>query len=410
MSLSSNRPGRIASYLAVLRYRDFRLLCASSVFDALGFMGENVVLGWTVLTITDSPLMVGLGLGLRSAPAFFLGLFAGAITDAVDRRRLMRLLDVGSAVIAVAIAFLLISDRAQLWQIFTLTVFSGVIGTIYQTARASFAYDVVGPTNVLSGLAYVSMAMRLGGAAGALIAGLVLSQFGPGPGYLVLAGGYMASASILLAVRSPGQAAPRHTQPILRNLKEFFSELRVNDSLLTLVFIVGLVEVLGFSTQALMPSLARDVLGVGAAGLGVMGALASGGGFGALVLISLFGPVPRQGLAFMLTLFVFGGSLLILGFATTFFVALLGILIMSGMMALSDLFTQSLAQRVVPNALRGRAMGAWMVAVGTAPVGNLQIGALASAFGVTVALASHGIGLIALGALALLTFRKLRRL
>ena len=130
----------------------------------------------------------------------------------------------------------------------------------------------------------------------------------------------------------------------------------------------------------------------------------------ALVLISLFGSVPRQGLAFMLTLFVFGGSLLILGFATTFYVALLGILMMSGMMALSDLFTQSLAQRVVPNELRGRAMGAWMVAVGTAPLGNLQIGALASVFGVTRALASHGIGLIALGALSLVAFGKLRRL
>ena len=141
-----------------------------------------------------------------------------------------------------------------------------------------------------------------------------------------------------------------------------------------------------------------------------MGAFTSGGGFAALVLISLFGSVPRQGLAFMLTLFAFGGSLLILGFATTFYVALLGILMMSGMMALSDLFTQSLAQRVVPNELRGRAMGAWMVAVGTAPLGNLQIGALASAFGVTRALSSHGIGLIALAALSLVAFGKLRRL
>ncbi len=98
------------------------------------------------------------------------------------------------------------------------------------------------------------------------------------------------------------------------------------------------------------------------------------------------------------------------GFATAFYVALLATLVMSGAMALSDLFTQSLAQRVVPNELRGRAMGAWVVAVGTAPLGNLQIGALASAFGVTVALAFHGIGLIAVGALSLAAFGKLRRL
>lgn len=410
MSLPGSRPSRSAFYLAVLRYRDFRLLCASSVFGAMGFMGENVVLGWTILSITDSPLMVGLGLGLRSAPGFFLGMIAGAVADAIDRRKLMRSLDAGSAVVALAIAFLLISDRGQLWHILALTVVSGSIGTIYQTARQSFAYDVVGRTNVLSGLAYVSLAMRVGGAAGALIAGVVLARYGPGPGYLVLAGGYVVSASILLAIRSRGQAAPLHSQPIIRNLREFVSEIRVNDSLLTLVFMVGLVEVLGFSTSALMPSLARDVLHVGAGGLGVMGAFSSAGGIVALVLLSAFGSVPRQGLAFMLTLFVFGGSMLILGFATGFYIALLGILVMSGSMALSDLFTQSLAQSAVPNELRGGAMGAWLVAVGTAPLGNLQIGALASVFGVTVALASHGIGLIVLGAVSLVAFKKLRRL
>lgn len=410
VSLPGGPPGSGAFHLAVLRYRDFRLLCASSVFDSIGHMGENVVLGWTILSITDSPLMVGLGLGLRSAPSFFLGVIAGAVVDAIDRRRLMRLLNVANAVVFLAIAYLLISDRAHLWHILTLTVLSGGIGTIYHTARQSFAYDVAGRNEVLSGLAYVSMAMRVGGVAGALIAGLVLARFGPGPGYLVLAGGYVASASILLAVRSRGQAAPRQGKPIIRNLMEFVSEIRVNDSLRTLVFMVGLVEVLGFSSQALMPSLARDVLHVGAGGLGIMGAVTAGGGFVALMLLSVFGSIRRQGRAFMLTLLVFGGSLLILGFATVFYVALLAILVMSGMMALSDLFTQSLAQRVVPNELRGRAMGAWMVAVGTAPLGSLQIGALASVFGVTVALASHGIGLIALGALSLVAFGKLRRL
>ena len=45
------------------------------------FMGENVVLAWTILSITDSPLMVGLGLGLRTAPGFFLGMFADADAD-----------------------------------------------------------------------------------------------------------------------------------------------------------------------------------------------------------------------------------------------------------------------------------------------------------------------------------------
>lgn len=393
-----------------LRYRDFRLLCVSSTFDSVGFMGENVALGWVVLTLTDSPLMVGVALGLRHAPSFFLGLVAGAIADTRDRRTLLRALDVGSAAVTLAIGLLLLSDDARLWQLLALTTVGGALSTMNMTARQSFAYDIVGPDNVLSGLAYVSLGMRLGGTVGALAAGLVLGWAGPGYAYLMLAAGYLASAVVLTTIRSRGQSAPVTRQPVLKSLTEFGIEIRRNRTLLWLVVIVGAVEVLGFSTQALLPSIARDVLEVGPEGLGIMGAFSSAGGVLAMVLLSPLGEIRRTGLAFIGVLHVLGLSLLLLATASSFYVAILAVLAMSSMMALSDLFSQSLIQRSVPNELRGRAMGAWMVAVGTAPVGNLQIGALASAFGVAFALASHGIGLVVLAAMTLALSARLRRL
>ena len=77
-------------------------------------------------------------------------------------------------------------------------------------------------------------------------------------------------------------------------------------------------------------------------------------------------------------------------------------------MALSDLFSQTLLQKLVPNDLRGRAMGAWTTAVGTAPLGNLEIGALATLLGVTTALSLHGAALILVALVTLATFKKLR--
>ena len=75
-----------------LSYRDMRLLGASSVFDSVGFIGENVVLGWLMLQLTDSVFMVTAALGARMAPSFFLGVLAGTVADMVDRRVLMRTL------------------------------------------------------------------------------------------------------------------------------------------------------------------------------------------------------------------------------------------------------------------------------------------------------------------------------
>jgi len=79
-------------------------------------------------------------------------------------------------------------------------------------------------------------------------------------------------------------------------------------------------------------------------------------------------------------------------------------------MALSDLFSQSLMQTIVPNALRGRAMGAWVVAIGTGPLGSLQVGALASALGVTFALMTNGVALVAIAASVTLLYPRLRRM
>ena len=228
--------------------------------------------------------------------------------------------------------------------------------------------------------------------------------------YGVLAVSYIASAITLTFIHSHGQSAPSAQEPILQNLKALGVEIRRNNSLLALLVVAAAVEILGFSHQVLLPVIARDVLNVGAEGLGLMNALRSIGGIIAILALSSLGEVRRKGMLYLVALHVFGVSLLFLGIANTFFYAILAIIVINGMGALSDILSQSLVQTVVPNELRGRAMGSWVLAVGLGPVGHLQIGALASALGVSFALMAHGIGLIALSVGALVFFPKLRKL
>ena len=71
---------------------------------------------------------------------------------------------------------------------------------------------------------------------------------------------------------------------------------------------------------------------------------------------------------------------------SAFFVGVVIVLIaVNSMGALADILAQSLMQLSVPGHLRGRVGGAWVVAIGLGPLGQLQIGALASLFGVSVA-------------------------
>ena len=414
-----------------MRYRDLRVLMSASFFDAIGFMGEQVIIGWLVLELTDNPFMVGVALGLRMAPLFFLGIPAGAIADMVDRRTLIRLLNLGMALLMVGMGAVIYLDMLQVWHLLAFAVAGGCVSAMHQAARQSFAFDVVGRENLVSGLAYVGLGMRLGGLAGALAAGYLIDGPGAHMAYWMLASGYVVSTALLSLIRSPGQAASRSRQPILQNLREFFDELRQNRPLLTLVVIVAATETLGFSSGAGLPSLARDVLDVGAEGLGWLNGFRSGGAVVAILLLSLFGEVGRKGVLLLLNLIVFGAALLLLGqssalaaivlgdgeagrlllgLSPAFVIALIATGVVGGAMALSDVFSQSMMQNIVPNEQRGRAMGAWVVGIGTAPIGNLQVGALATAIGVGVALSANGIALSLVGAGIIAFYGRMRRM
>lgn len=407
---SNRRPLRNVLKAPALKYRDFRFLWVSTFFASIGMMGERVVLGWLVLELSDSALMVGIAMALRMAPFFLLGIISGAVADRVDRKHFMRLLNVGMALSNVGLAVLILLGALQMWHILLLTFVGGSLRALTLPARQSFAYDIVGPRNVVNGLALAALGMRIGGLVGSLLAGLILGHFGADVVYMVMAGGSMMAAIALLPIGSRGQSAPALGHSVWENVKGYVREGRHNSTLRMLVILTAAVEVLGFSYQVLLPSLARDILQVGAEGLGVMTGLGSLGGILGIVLISGLGQIRHKGLLLVGVLHVFGVSITLLAVAGNLAFTLVILGVVSAMAALSDILSQSLMQLAVPNALRGRAMGSWVLAVGVGPLGRVGIGALASAFSVGFALTSSGLALVVLALVSAVFFPRLRRL
>ena len=129
-----------------------------------------------------------------------------------------------------------------------------------------------------------------------------------------------------------------------------------------------------------------------------------------IALTSGLGAARGYGPLFLTVLIAFGGSLVALGFAPTFAVVLLILVGAKALGAVTDVLAQTLIQLAVPSGLRGRAGGAWVVSIGMAPLGQFQIGALASLFGVSAALGVNGVALMAIGVAAALLVPRLRRL
>ena len=118
----------------------------------------------------------------------------------------------------------------------------------------------------------------------------------------------------------------------------------------------SVLEVLGFSHSVLLPSLVRDVLGLDAEGLGLISGLRNIGGLTAIFFIAAIGDRLAKGLAYQIAILFFGFFLLALAVTSQLVAAVAILTVLSAMMSLTDVLSQSLMQLVVPNELRGRAM------------------------------------------------------
>lgn len=375
-------------------------------------MGELVVLGWLALELTDSPFLVGAAMGARALPLFFVGVPAGVIADQVPRQRLLAVTGAGQALAAALMGALALAGAVTLAQLMALTFAAGALRGLEHAARQSYAHEVVGAAGLVSGLAVLGVAMRTGWLLGSLGAGAIIARHGSGHAYLFVAAAYLAGGLAMLPARAAAPGAPTAADTLWQGITGFVTAVNRDRMLLVLMMLTGGAEVLGFAHQALLPSLARDVLHTGPEGLGVLNAARSVGGILAL-LVSLRGFTAGGGPLFVAVLLAFGGSLIGLGVAPYVVgfagVALL-VLLANAAGALADLLAQSLLQLRVPEHLRGRAGGAWVVAIGLAPLGQVQIGALASLLGVSAALGASGLALVALAGATVLLYPRLRAL
>ena len=408
---------------AALEYPDIRVLCLSTMSNQLAQGIQQVVLGLLVLQYTESHLMVGVIYAARSAPNLAVGLIAGSITDRIDRRQIMTLTVWGMATLAFIVAALFLTGRLTEWQLsYVLLLSTFLLGTLqafYMTARQVYVYDIVGAAGAINGIALVSLGQRVGQIGGALLAGVLMAGTGPwgtfegqepGITFLVMGISYVLGALALHYLRQAGQAAPMEREPMLDNILNYFRALRDNRVMLSLMISTAATETFGFSHQVMLPILAQEVLGVGPAGLGLLTAARFAGGAIGVVVLAALGIVRRRGMLLLGVLALFGIGQVLLGQAWNLWMALLFVTMTNMMAAASDVLHQSLLQLSVPNEQRGRAMGSWIVGIGSAPWGQLQIGYISDITGSRFALFINGIALVTVAMVMGLVLPRLRRL
>ena len=177
-----------------LSYSDMRILCISTLSNQISQGIQQVILGYMVLMLTDSHIMVGVVYATRSAPNLLVGLVAGSLTDRIDRRILMRITIWSMALTSLSMAALTFAGYLSVWGLIFGTFFLGCFQAFYMTARQVYVYDLVGSSGALNGIAIISFAQRLGQILGALGAGVFIYWKGATLTFLLMGACYIVGA------------------------------------------------------------------------------------------------------------------------------------------------------------------------------------------------------------------------
>ena len=359
---------------------------------------QSVAQAWLVYSMTKSALLLGTVGFASQIPVFLVAPFGGITADRVNRQRLVIATQTCSMILAGILAWLTLSGRVHVWHIFLLAGLLGVVNAFDIPGRQAFLIDMVGKEDLMNAIALNSSMFNGARVVGPAVAGILVARIGEGWCFAANAVSYIAViiGLLLMKVRSVPRTSNR--SPI-EDIIEGFRWVNRTKIIRSLLFLIGLVSLVGMPYTVLMPVFADKILHGGARGLGIlMGATGVGALFGALTLAAKTG-IKGLGRWVTITCATLGVSLFLFSFSTSFWLSAALLLPCGYSMMLQMACSNTLIQTIVPDHLRGRVMSLYsMMFMGMAPFGAFFGGALANRVGAPMTVAVGGIACV-LGAI-----------
>ena len=377
----------------------------------LGGMGaqmETLVMAWFVLTLTDSPFLVGLASSARMA-ANILALFAGALADRMPRHLLLSAVGWVMGSLAIVILILLLTDRLEVWHIFVLSFGSGLARIFQMPAGQSLAADSVPQDRISTSVALINSGMNLNLILGPLIGGILFEAFGPEGAYALISALYISSGVSALFIRV-NRTTEQTRESVWRLVIGGLKYVKVQQALWAGLLLAVIINLTGFPFHTtLMPIFAKDVLGTDARGLGL---LMSAFGIGALVgsfALASVENLKNTGKFLIVAVVAWHLAMMVFSTSTSFPVSI-AILLVAGFAFSSTLvLILTILLRTSLPEYRGRIMGLRVLAIYAHTFGSLSSGGMASLWGAPMAANINAVWGIAMVSILAFFAPKLRR-
>jgi len=373
--------------------RNFRLYWIGMFISFMGLQMQMLAQNYLVYDMTGRALVIGYVSAASGGSILLLSLLGGAIADRAAKRNLLATTQVAIAVLTLVLALLISTGAIEVWHLMVGATLIGVIAAFNMPARQSFVPELVGRRELMNALALTAGGMNLSRVAAPALAGVLIALVGVAAVYYIKTAAYAIFVIMLLMIPVMGHTSSESRTSVLSSMKEGLVYIKRNRVILTLLIMALVPVVFGMPYVFLLPVFQKDVLNVGASGLGyLMSATGVGAVVGALLIASL-GDFKRKGLLLLASGIAFGTALVLFAFlsSTGSFPLALTSLFLVGATGSTYMATNNiLVQSKVPDDVRGRVMGLYMMTFGLNSFGTLPAGAIADSLGAPLAVGGGG--------------------
>jgi MFS family permease len=400
-------PVRFTTF-AALRHRNFRLFYSGQLISLTGSWMQAVAFSWLVLVLTNSSFYLGLVGALQTLPVLLFSFLGGVVADHTSKLKLLFLTQAALMLLALALGLLVQFEIVKVWDLCLIVFLSGTVMAFDIPARQAFIVDLVGKPDLPNAIALNSTLFNATRVAGPAVGGVLIAAVSMANCFFLNAASFLAILLALILMRLP-PAQPAPWKPFLHAWRELLDHLLARRELRLLLLLMTAVAVLAMPYYVLLPILARDVLGVGPRGFGLLMAVSGLGAFlGGLTLARRLQRRPPMP-SFLGGLGIFLAGLVGLGLCRNYYAAL-ACMFLAGFGMVTLLSTgNSLMQLNVPDALRGRLMSLFgLIVMGFAPVGSMLYGVAAHYTGPGPAIVGGSLLAAACAAVVLLRHPELR--
>ena len=395
---------------AALRIKEFNLFLIVRFLLVFGWSMQFIVIEWQVYSITKDPLSLGIIGLMEIIPAFSMALFAGHIVDQKEKRNLLAKCTASFSLISLGLYFLTtdavverFTTNSILYGIYALVFFGGFLRSFFGPTIFSLVALLVPKKIYHNAATWSTSTWKTASVLGALGGGFFISWIEVDNTLLLVFILVMLSLIGTFFIKKKPILNTKIGEPMKESLKAGVKFVFQNKAILG-ALTLDMIAVLFGGTVALLSVFAQDILKVGPEGFGLLNASISVGSIVTMFLTTYI-PINRNtGKKMLISVFLFGVSIIAFGLSSIFWVSLLALFISGAADGISMVIRQTILQLKTPDEMRGRVSSVNSMFVGSSnELGAFESGLAAKLIGPVAAVVFGGtMTLLTVGATAVL--------